>query len=288
MKYKILVCFLLVIIVLGVIVIKSEDEIEPELFCRHFNEELFYNNLAKAVAYETKAPPVAAVFPHNEGIMDMTASVLKTLSTYDYDTVVLLAPNHKALIGKILISGESWETPLGTLEGNEEIKDLICENFGKGIIEEKNVVQEDHSASIVLPYIKEYMPNIKVVTILLNKEMTVNDIYRLSESINRASDKENILLLGSIDFAHYQDYETTVMRDQNTLKLIEEKNIEQLKVLHGEHLDTAESMGVIILYSDARGAKELRVLEKRIVSNLPHTNDYGSYISMMAEVDKTQ
>lgn len=259
-----------------------QKDIDIQLICKHFTNELYYNNLAKAVAYEIEESPIAGVFPHNEAIMDMSASVLKTASSYDYDTVILLAPNHKALIGKILISGGNWETPVGIVEGNEEIKDLICKNFGDGIIEETKVVQEDHSASIVLPYIKNYLPNAKVVTILLDKETTLNDIYKLAFAIEKVSQNEKILLLGSIDFAHYQDYETTVMRDQYTLELIENGNIGQLKVLHGEHLDTSESLGVIMLYCEAKGAK-LSLQEERVVSNLPYTNDYGSYMSMLTK-----
>jgi len=108
----------------------------------------------------------------------------------------------------------------------------------------------------------------------------INDVYNLACSLDKVSKEENILVLGSIDFAHYQDYETTVLQDKKTLSLIEEGNIEQLKVLHGENLDTAEAMGVIILYSKAKGVEKLRIEEERIVSNMPYSNDYGSYMSI--------
>lgn len=276
-----IVIILIILLVVG-LKINRVDPIEAELTCNYFTEALFNNNIANAVTYETASQPIAGVFPHNEAIMDMTASVLKTASNYDYDTIVLLAPNHKASVGKILISGKNWDTPFGVLEGDSELEELIVSYFGPGIIREDTVVQEDHSASIVTPYIKKYMPDVKLVTLLVNKEMSINDVYNLADALELVSEKENILVLGSIDFAHYQDYETTVLQDKKTLSLIEEGNIEQLKVLHGENLDTAEAMGVIILYSKAKGIEKLRIEEERIVSNMPYSNDYGSYMSIIA------
>ena len=286
MKNRLILVILLLIIILGICIkVNYPKTITPELTCNYFTKDLFNTNILKAITYETKSKPVSAVVPHNEGIMDMTASVLKTLSCYKYDTIILLAPNHKARIGKMLISGKSWDTPIGIVEGDEEVKEDICRSIGPEIIEEEIVVQEDHSASIVIPYIKKYMPKTKVVTILLNKEMSINDVYELAKTLDEVSRNKNILLLGSIDFAHYQDYDTTVFQDKKTLALIEDKDIEQLKVLHGENLDTSEAMGTIILYSESKGAKDLRLLEERIVSNMPSSNDYGSYMSFISERD---
>lgn len=284
MKNKIIFLVFLITLFLGVIIkINLPRPIKPELVCNYFTRDLFDKNILKATTYETKSKPVSAVVPHNEVIMDMAASVLKTLSSYKYDTVILLAPNHKALIGKILISGKSWDTTIGIVEGDEELKEEICKSIDSKIIEEEIVVQEDHSASIIIPYIKYYMPKTKVVTILLNKETTINDIYGLAKTIEEVSENKNVLLLGSIDFAHYQDYDTTVFQDKKTLDFIENKEIEQLKTLHGENLDTSEAMGTIILYSEAKGSKGLKLLEERIVSNMPKTDDYGSYMTFIAE-----
>lgn len=261
----------------------SETVIVPTLTCNYFTESIFSKNISSAQTYEITGYPVAAVFPHNEILMDMTASVIKTLSEYDYNTIILLAPNHQAKTARLLISGESWNTPVGIMEGNLKIANKIKAYFGGGIIEETDVVEEDHSASIVMPYIKKFMPHTKVVTLLLNKELSINEVISIGEILNKISKEENILVLGSIDFAHYQDYNTTVLRDNETIRLMNSFNIEQLKVLDGKNIDTSESMGAILTYAKERGIGKINIIEERIVSNSPKTNDYGSYMSIIIE-----
>ena len=98
--------------------------------------------------------------------------------------------------------------------------------------------------------------------------------------LNKLSKEKNILLVGSIDFSHYQNYNNTEKYDEETIKLIKDFNISELKVKDGKYLDSPESMGIILKYSELKGIDEVNVLEQRIVSNRPFSNDYGSYISM--------
>jgi len=279
---KKLVIFILIgLIIATFFTYRNIEKTRPKLICNYFTEKLYRNNISNAKEYDVDEKPLIAVGPHNETMMDMTASVLKTVSKYDYDTVIILAPNHNAKAGSILISGKDWDTPVGRVNGNLGVKDKICEKIGSGIIEESQVVQEDHSASIVIPYVKEFIPNAKVVTLLFNKSVSINKVIKLGKVLKEVSDEENVLIFGSIDFAHNQDYETTVNRDKDTIRLIENFNVEELKVMNGLNIDTAEGMGCILTYLEEQGVNDINVNDERITSNLPESNSYGSYMTFV-------
>jgi len=248
--------------------------------CNYYTPLLFKDNLIKSTKYNIKNKPIAIVVPHNESIMDMTASVFSSINNYKYDTIVILSVNHQAKKGKMLLSSVDFETPLGIVYGDTESKKIIKNSLGKNIIEDDEVVEQDHAASVLMPYIKTYMPDVNVVTLLFTSKTTLNEVNHISETLNELSEEKNILLIGSVDFSHYQSYEDTVKYDEETIDLIETFNSNELKTKDGRFLDSAEAIGVILNYAKLKDINKVNILEHRIVSNIPFTNDYGSYITM--------
>ena len=277
MKNKIII---LTILILSIVIISNIENVNKEINCKYFTQEIYNDNILKAQKYDVNIKPNAIIVPHNEVIMDMTASTLLSLSQYDYDTIILLSVNHKAKKNKILLSSADFITSLGCVQGNKKIKDIIKNSLGNDIIEDDEVVEDDHSASVIMPYIKTYMPNTKAVTMLFTSKVTINEVNRIAETLNNLSKTENILLIGSIDFSHYQSYIDTQKYDEETINLIEHFNIEELKIKDGKNLDSSESMSIILQYAKLKGINKINILEHRIVSNAPFSDDYGSYISM--------
>jgi len=273
------IIFLILFIVI-LIFINTSKEQNVQVQCKYFTETIFENNLLKSTKHEITQKPVAIVVPHNESVMDMTASMFSSLSEYNYDTVILLSVNHQAKKGKILLSGADFITPIGTIYGDVDSKEIIKNSLGKNVMEDNQIVQEDHSASVVMPYIKTYMPNTKVVTVLFTSKASINEMNYISQTLNELSKEKNILLLGSIDFSHYQSYSDTVKYDEETIHLINNFNIEELKLKDGRNLDSSESIGIILEYAKIKELKEINILEHRIISNSPFSNDYGSYMSI--------
>lgn len=268
---------LLILLVFLLCFINNKEE-NIKVQCKHFTQTLFDENLTKSTKYDLKQKPIAIVVPHNETIMDMTASALASVADYNYDTVIILSVNHQAKKGKMLLSSVDFETAVGTVYGDIDVKEKIKNSLGNNIIEEHEIVCEDHSASIIMPYIKTYMQNVKVVTILFTPKTTINDIKYISEILNSISKEKDILLLGSIDFSHYQTLEDIRKYDEETIELIRNFNIEELKQKDGRNLDSSESIGIILKYAKLKEIQDVNVLEHRIESNKPFSDDYGSYM----------
>ncbi|MBQ7667766.1 MAG: AmmeMemoRadiSam system protein B [Clostridia bacterium] len=248
------------------------------LSCNYYNEKLFLTNLSKASKYDVPGKVIAITVPHNECIMDMTASALETAKEYDYDSIVLLSINHKAKVGKMLLASADFNTTLGVVRGDVETKEYIKNSLIENVIEEYEIVEEDHSASVLMPYIKKYFPDTPVTTMLFTKRMTTNDIAKVSEVLYNLSQEKNILILGSMDFSHYQNYQDTAMYDEETLKLVNNFDTIELRQKDSKNLDAREALSIILEYAKLRGFNKVSTLEHRIVSNAPSSDDYGSYM----------
>ena len=125
------------------------------------------------------------------------------------------------------------------------------------------VIENDHSASVLTPYICEYLGDVEVVTLLVSKAATGDSLRAVAEAIAGLQEKKNILVLGSVDFSHGQTPEECAKRDEKTKQIIEEGNITELRTLDGKNLDSPEVLSIFLFLEDQLG-QELLLYDHRM------------------------
>jgi phosphate transport system substrate-binding protein len=110
-------------------------------------------------------------------------------------------------------------------------------------------LQSDHSAATLMPFIKYYLPQAQVVSIILSRECRLEQLHALAEIIYETGRIKPVFVLASIDFSHYLHIEETAQRDAVTDALIQAGDIQAIKELGGGNIDSPESMITLINYT---------------------------------------
>jgi AmmeMemoRadiSam system protein B len=142
-------------------------------------------------------------------------------SEQQFDTVVLVNPNHTGLGSIISLDGnDAWETPYGQLAVDKELREMLPFKISS------EAHASEHSGEVILPYFQFYFQHkFKILPITLLEQTPENAAYIASE-IFRATKKLNrkIQFVASSDFSHFQTSEIGAMLDQYVIDEILQMN----------------------------------------------------------------
>lgn len=119
----------------------------------------------------------------------------------EYDTVILLNPNHTGYGKGVEIDGAHvWTSPLGEVEIDHELGDLIYGERGE------DAQRFEHSGEVILPYLQYFIEGKFKLLPICVRDYTYPTARRLAESIVEAVEKtgRRIFLMVSSDFNHFK------------------------------------------------------------------------------------
>jgi len=222
------------------------------LDCQHYDERGFFKAVEQAAPYQVDGKFLAATSPHFLPAMSYTANILSTLAQEGSSecTIFVIAPDHSGEGLPLIVADRGWSTPFGYLDFDKEATAAILKSpylFDKIDIDLFHL-QNDHSAATLMPFIKYYMPDAQVVTILLNGDCNLEQLQALAEIIHDTEQIKPVFVLASIDFSHYLHIIDTAKNDEVTNTLIQASNIQAIKNLDSGYMDSPESMITLINY----------------------------------------
>jgi AmmeMemoRadiSam system protein B len=235
------------------------------LSCRYFNERDFMKSVNQAAipGDETGDAADAAkkggIVPHHLLAGRMIANFFVSLAQDPPGTIILIGPNHKlAGTNEIQTSCADWITAFGTLEADDEIVRELTERLGAS--ENEGLMEIEHSISSLVPYIKYYMPDTKIVPVLLHGSYTQQKAKELGALLAEiAAGKSDIFILASIDFSHYLDIAEADRMDEMTLDAISSWDLDKLGMMTNDNLDSVPSAVTLLTAMDIMGAKDIDV-----------------------------
>jgi AmmeMemoRadiSam system protein B len=230
---------------------------ELALTCRHYNPEGFYRALEAAESYPAKGRILAATSPHFLPVMSYTASLLKTAAEQDtaYDTVILAGPNHGGEGLPVIIGPWGWRTAFGVIEPDYEAAAALAgiKAISGRTEQNRRRLEDDHSLATLTTFIKFYLPDAKIVSLMLSKGATTADVEALAAAIYEIGQTKSILLIGSIDFSHYLDINETAVKDAETEAIITAGDFRAMEPLDSGFLDSPETMALLMRYAELSG-----------------------------------
>ena len=169
----------------------------------------------------------ALVSPHAGYVYSgFTAShAYKMIEGSKYDCVIVIGPSHREYFNGVSIyPGDAYETPLGIVPINKEIKD--------DLLKEKSVIvasdeghRSEHSIEVQLPFLQCVLGDFSFVPVIMGDQhrQLCNE---LAGAIVRVAANRNILLVASSDLSHYHPYDEAVMLDNRVISEMEKFNSE--------------------------------------------------------------
>ncbi len=253
------------------------------LKCNFYNEKDFRKSVTEASGTPLPGASVCGgITPHHLLAGSLISSFMKTVSAADPEVVVVLAPNHKGLgVNYVQTSSLDWQTPFGILKAAAE----DAESLVNGGISGSNsaLMQEDHSISGLVPYIKYYMPNARILPLLLNGNNSLDDSRRLGEAIQNKLKGKKYIVIASIDFSHYLTLDKADKMDEVTLKAINDRNLKEIDGMGNDNLDSPPTLISFLSAMTAEGADKSKLLahsnSARIIKINP--KETTSYFTMV-------
>lgn len=192
---------------------------------------------------------IAGIIPHHLLAADMISEFFYNLRDRKYDAVVLIGPDHyNKGRSKISASRYDWETPYGILKNDNSILDdlLAVENIR---VDEK-AMRDEHSMKSETAFIKKYLPDSLIVPLILRSDLESQEAGELAEKLFEISVNKNILLLGSVDFSHYQNNLTAQRHDRESIAALQDRDMEKTYNLN---VDSPPSIYTLLKFSELNG-----------------------------------
>ena len=218
------------------------------------SDEVFEKSIATPKNYPATVNAVAGVVPHHLTADSLIAGFFQSISGGSYNTVIILAPNHFGRSGDIVTSLLDWNTYNGGLLCDTTIEPEIAKLSNFDVKLNNATVQNDHSASNMVPYIQHYLHGAKVAPLLLSNRITLDMSKKLAEKLYKISRNKKVLVLCSIDFSHYLTAYQATQKDSITRTAIKNFDIPRISVMGNSYLDCPPALMIFLFYCQLQAA----------------------------------
>jgi AmmeMemoRadiSam system protein B len=289
--FKVFTVFLLFITIAGsILAYNNTAKNRPEKYFfdgRKNIECLYYNpiDFINIPEYETSqdiGTIHGCIVPHHLVAKDLIHEVFQNVQKNNYKTVVLIGPDHESTNkGKIFTTLSDWQTPRGILETDSKLtKELLKYDF---VIEDDDKITMEHSTSSIIPFINHYLKNIKIVTLVLTKQVKLEDVEILTDELYKNINLHETLFIASVDFSHYLNLEDAQKKDLISMEAIKNKDINKLMSFTNDNLDSPISVVTLLKMMDKLGAAEGAILnhsnsELILKKKIEETTSYITYL----------
>mgnify|MGYP001610224249 CR=1 FL=1 len=220
--------------------------------------------LSQVNGYLEKAPAVtvdgkigALICPH-AGYMysgATAARAFKALKGQKFDTVVVVAPSHRASYRGFSVWWKgAYQTPLGKIEINEKFARTMLNNSKQGSFVEAGHKYE-HSLEVMLPFLSAVIGDYKLVPVVIGQQSrpVCQDLARAIAKTVKTFGK--VLLVGSTDLSHFHNVKKANQLDKHLVDAIKKADAEQfLKCISSRK---SEACGYGSTYAVMTAAKTL-------------------------------
>lgn len=196
------------------------------------------------------SPVLAGIIPHHLVAGDLIANFFANLEGEDYETVVLIGPNHFSS-GKAQAISSNWgyKTPYGILEADIATISAM-ESDGLLALENEALIGE-HAINSEVSYIKKTFPQAKLLPLILRHSYTKEEAKDLANYLYKLKSEKNILVLASTDFSHYKTSDLAQVDDAYSLEVLGNMDLDNIYKIE---VDSRATIYTIALYSQLNEA----------------------------------
>ena len=168
--------------------------------------------------------PRAIIAPHAGYVYSgFTANIgHRVLANSQPKRVIVIGPSHRVYLpGMSGSMYDAFETPCGDLQIDKAYLGHLASLFDIAFVPEAHA---EHSTEVQMPFIKHYMPDVKVVEFVYGE---IDPVYlaKMCEAI--LSDSDNAIVI-STDLSHYYSLKQAEALDMHCLKAVHDLDVNEL------------------------------------------------------------
>ena len=168
----------------------------------------------------------AAFVPH-AGYPFSGETAYKTLASIKIpDRVIMMGPNHTGLGDAAGIYPEgAFRTPLGDCPVDGALVMDLCDNpiFSRDTLSHL----KEHSLEVIIPMLQHLNPDVSIAPVLF-KHQSLENVRSAAQTVAKAAEQHDALILVSTDFNHFESAEVTDRKDEIAISAILEMDEEKL------------------------------------------------------------
>ncbi len=161
----------------------------------------------------------AVIVPHHLVATKAIALGIKALAQSGAKRVVIISPDHFFQCKKMLCTTDGeFTTFFGDALISQEGADILLSN--RNLVDKSNLFRDEHGIYTIVPFVRYYLPNAKVVPIVVSQK-TIGDANLRAEILGTLKklfvDKDTVIVISS-DFSHYLPLADANDMDVKTIK----------------------------------------------------------------------
>ena len=231
-------------------VLAAHDEVDPlpevevPIIPGHFFDQELFSSAMSQLKTESAADHIyGGVIPHHLVASPLIADFFQKIQTQEVTKIILIGPNHYERGDYPVLSAfADWETPFGVLKIDQAAYRQLGQLSFVG--QNHKVLENEHSISGILPFIKYFLPDVKILPLIVKQHLSFEERKRLFEQLAPMID-DSTVIVASVDFSHYLSVPESFEKDEETIKAIESNNFEQILSMNSDYMDSPESIVIL-------------------------------------------
>ena len=166
------------------------------------------------------------IVSHHLLVKDLISSYFERLCRETRpSTIVLVGPNHRSRgTAPVAISALAWKTPFGIVQPDLEVVHALARSNLAEINED--AFYDEHSIGAVVPFLRGFLPGTRIVPVAIRSDADSAQVMQLADWLAEKITSD-ILVIGSMDFSHYQPSPIAIQEDEQTLAIIRDFRTDQ-------------------------------------------------------------
>jgi MEMO1 family protein len=169
-----------------------------------------------------------------------TAASAYSLLKKNYESFILICPDHTGMAKDVSISTEDWITPLGKIEIDLDLAHEIEKQTN--LITTDNLAHlYEHSIEVQLPFLQHIYTNPKIVPIIIPNHINKKKQYQeIANAIKKATHNKKVLIITTTDFTHFGEGYNFTPTDKNQLEWVINKDKEIINNILSDNIEETE------------------------------------------------
>jgi len=282
-EYKIQLGVITLSIIIAILVLVSDNElqatkiIDSDVFHSSYsnNKTLYGVNSTKNLKQKFSDKVYGGIVSHHLLSNIDIAKFFYEFSDQDVDRVILIGPNHfYPTTFPALSTNLNYKTPFGeVVVDSVYLEKLISQKL---VQVDNTTVDTEHSISSLVPYIAKYLPEAKLVPIILIRNAPDKLLGSLSEFL-KENNTENTVVIASVDFSHHLFSNTSRLHDLRSISAIKSFDIKSLSELE---VDSPQSLNVLLRYLMSIDVQDISLWQQNaaVIFDEHDIEDVTSYV----------
>jgi AmmeMemoRadiSam system protein B len=227
----------------------------------------------------------AAIAPHAGYMYSGMPAAHSYLSLFEDgkpDHIVILGPNHTGMGARLAVCNEDWSTPLGVAKYDS--------GLGGAIVEQDEYASFDciahsseHSIEVQVPFLQYiFGPGVSFIPICIT-DQSYSVCESVGKTIARLAEQDDILVIASSDFTHFETAESAKKKDNQAMEYLEyldPKGFLDFVQSHRITICGAGPIAAAMVFANERGASKFNLLKYTNSGDI--TGDSKSVVAYVA------